>query len=313
MTARAGGADGAADRADPGDDPAAGIGWLLADMTLVTVVNVLVKATGTEVPALQLVFLRAAIGLVLIAPLVWRRRAELSRMGAPWRNAARVACNAAALTLTFSALTLLPLAIVNAIGFTRPLVAMGLAVALLGERVVRAQWLGLAVTLAGVGVIVAPGAGFGPVPVPGLIAAFAGVGFGAMAAIQTRALRGETTMVLMLFYTGGLTAFTAIPAAVVWTPLAPGAWGVILAIGILAQVAQICFLRAYRATRATVLSPVSHVSILFATLAGWVVFAERPGPTFALGAGLVLLGGLVGARAAGLAKGRAGRGSPPRR
>ncbi|GGL77285.1 DMT family transporter [Wenxinia marina] len=290
----------AAVSAEADDAPAVGIAWLLTDMTLVTVVNVLVKATGTEIPAFQLVFLRAAVGLILIAPLVWGHRDELRRMGDPWRNAGRVACNAAALTLTFTALTMLPLAVVNAVGFTRPLVTMGLAVLLLRERVARSQWGGLAVTLAGVVVIVAPGQGaFGPIPVAGVLVALAGVGFGAMAAVQTRALRGESTMVMMLFYTVGLCGITAIPAAVVWTPPTGAEWLTILVIGAFAQGAQLCFLRAYRAARASVLSPVSHVSILFATLAGWLVFAERPGPTFVAGAGLILAGGLIGAAAAG--------------
>ncbi|WP_456237827.1 DMT family transporter [Mesobaculum littorinae] len=272
--------------------------WLLTDMALVTCVNVLVKLQGQSLPALQLVFLRALIGLVVILPMVWIRRDELRRMAAPWRNACRVACNAAALSLNFYALTLLPLALVNAVGFTRPPVAMLLAALLLGERIARPQWVGLVLGLGGVAIIAAPGqSALGPVPLAGLGAAALSVVFGAMATIQTRALRHESTMVMMLFYTAGLCLFTGGPALALWVPLAPSTWLPVLAIGVLAQVAQLCFLRAYRAAPASLLSPVSYVSLLFATAAGWIVFAERPGLAFAGGAGLVILGAALNFRA----------------
>ena len=279
------------------NEPAIGIIWLLTDMSLVTGVNVLVKLQGQHLPALQLVFLRALVGLVVILPIVWARRADLGKMYAPLRNAGRVACNAAALSLTFVALTMLPLAVVNAVGFTRPLVAMLLAAVLLGEHVARRQWVGIGVALCGVVLLAAPGtSAFGPIPPAGLLAAALGVVFGAGATIQTRALRHESTMVMMLFYTVGLSLFTAGPALLVWEPLPPSAYLPVLCIGALAQVAQVCFLRAYRAARASVLAPVSYASLLFATLAGWLVFDERPGLAFAVGGGLVLAGALLSLR-----------------
>jgi S-adenosylmethionine uptake transporter len=48
---------------------------------------------------------------------------------------ARVAFNSAALTLNFAAFTVLPLALVTAIGFTRPFVLLAMAALMLGERV----------------------------------------------------------------------------------------------------------------------------------------------------------------------------------
>ena len=87
-------------------------------MTLVTGVTVLVKIEGQSRPVAQMVFLRALIGLVLIAPLVWRHRGDFARMRAPWRNVGRVSCNAVALGMNFTALTLLPLPVVTGISFS---------------------------------------------------------------------------------------------------------------------------------------------------------------------------------------------------
>lgn len=271
---------------------AAGTAWLLTDMTLVTGVFVLVRIEGADRPAVQLVFLRAVVGLVLIAPLIVRHRAEFRTMRQPWRNAGRVACNAFALIFSFSAISLMPLVMVNAIGFTRPLVSMALAAALLGERVRRLQWVGAAIALAGVALLATPGAsGLGPLPPSGLVAAGLSVVFGALATIQTRALRDENTIVMMTFYNVGLTLLVALPAALSWRPITPSDLLPLLAIGVLAQAGQFCFLRAYRAAEAAVLAPISYLSILLTAGAGWLFFAERPTAGFWLG-GVVVLGGV---------------------
>lgn len=290
----------------PGDgtkekDAAGGILWLLSDMTLVTGMTVLVKRMGADYPPVQMVFLRAAIGLALILPLIWRRRADLLAMRDPWRNAFRVACNAAALTANFHALTALPLAVANAIGYLRPVVTMLLAMALLGERIARRRWIGAAAVAGGVAIAVGPavaGARGAALPAEGLVAAALMVGFGSLAVVQTRALRAESPVVMMLFYTLGLTALAAIPAAWVWRPVAPADWPALLAIGALAQAGQYCFLRAWRAAGAGVLAPVSYASILFATTAGWLFFDERPAPHILVGAA-VILGSLLWTWAAG--------------
>ncbi len=165
-------------------DTRAGIGWLLLDMTLVAGgMTALVKAQGVTYPAFQLVFIRAMIGLMFILPLIWRHRGEMARIQYPWRNIFRICCNAIALTSNFIAITLLPLATVNAVGFSRPLVTMAMAVAFLGESVSRFRWAGACLAFVGVLVVIGPGgAEFGV----GVIVVLISVVFGALAVIQTR-------------------------------------------------------------------------------------------------------------------------------
>ncbi|MBR9762129.1 MAG: DMT family transporter [Rhodobacteraceae bacterium] len=280
-------------------DTSLGVAWLLSDLTLVTGMTVLVKKMGADYPAVQLVFLRSLIGLLLILPLVWRDRASLSTMQAPLRNGFRVMCNAGALTANFVALGALPLGIVNAVSYLRPVVTMLLAIALLGETVPRARWLASAGILAGVALAVGPdvlGAGGSALPMAGLIAVTVSLGLGAMATVQTRALRSEAPVVMMLFYTAGLTLLTALPAGLSWHPIAPAHWPALLGIGALAQAGQYCFLRAYRAAEASRLAPFSYSSILFAISAGWLFFDERPSWHLLAGASVILLVLLLGSR-----------------
>lgn len=272
--------------------PRDGVLWLVADMTLVTGMTVLVKLSGANFAAIQIVFLRAAVGLALILPLIWARRADLRAMHDPGRNALRVGCNAIALSANFMALTALPLAMVNAIGYLRPIVTLLLAVALLRERVSRVRWIGSAGILCGVVIAVAPdlhGSPSGKIAVTGLVAAGASVLFGSLAVVQTRALRRESPTVMMLFYTLGLTVLTLIPAIAVWQPVTAADWPALIAIGALGQSGQYCFLRAYRVQEASVLAPVSYGTILFATTAGWIFFGDRPS-IHLIGGVMVILG-----------------------
>ncbi|CAN7152263.1 DMT family transporter [Agrobacterium tumefaciens] len=268
-------------------DTRAGIGWLLLDMTLVAGgMTALVKAQGVTYPAFQLVFIRAMIGLIFILPLIWRHRMEMLRVKYPWRNLFRICCNAIALTSNFIAITLLPLATVNAVGFSRPLVTMAMAVAFLGERVSRYRWAGACLAFAGVLVVIGPG---GAEFNGGVLVVLVSVVFGALAVIQTRALRRENTTVMMVFYTVGLAVITAVPAIWTWKPVAPLDWGPLLAIGLLAQMGQYCFLRAYRIADASVLAPVSYLSILFVTAVGYFLFGEVPETHVVLGIAIILV------------------------
>jgi drug/metabolite transporter (DMT)-like permease len=261
-------------------------GWLLLDMALVTTMQAIVKVQGETYPAIQLVFLRSLVGLVSVAPLVWRHRAELTNLSNLRGHLIRVGFNSAALTFNFAAFAALPLALVTAIGFTRPLVLMGMAMILLGERVTRVRFVLTGVGFLGVLIMVRPDAIAWNA---GLLAAFGSVIFGSMAVVQTRRLAGESTVVLMLFYTVGLTFLTTIPAAIVWVPIPWTEAPPIVLIGVLAQLGQYCWLRAYQKQEARLLAPIGYLSILFSGLTGWLFFAEVPTLSLCIGAGVVVL------------------------
>jgi drug/metabolite transporter (DMT)-like permease len=267
----------------------AGFAWLASDMLLVTVMTVLVKLGGASYPAVQMVFIRSLIGLVSMLPLAWRHRQALRETRQWGRHAFRVLCNTLALNTNFAALTALPLALANAIGFMRPLVVLALATFLLGERSGPWRWIGAAIGFLGVLIMVAPGEVTWNL---GILAALGSVLFGSLATVQTRALASENTTVLMVFYTVGLTVFTAVPAAFSWQPVAQTDWPLLLAIGILAQIGQYCFLRAYQSTPANLLAPIGYLSIVLASIAGFIAFGEIPAPTTIIGT-VIIIGALA--------------------
>lgn len=267
------------------DDNRRGALWLVADMVLVVTMLAVVKHEAATYSAIQLVFLRSIVGLVMVLPLAWRHRAALFGTRRTAGHLVRVGCNTLALTCNFAAVAALPLALVTAIGFTRPLVLLALAAAMLGERVSGVRWAATAVGFVGVLIMTRPGT------VPwnlGLLAAFGSVVFGSLAIIQTRRLRNENAVVLMLFYTVGLTVLTAIPAAYAWVPVAAADWPALLVIGVLAQLGQYCFLRAHQIAATHVLAPLGYLSIVLSVIVGYVAFGEVPRWQTMLGIAIIL-------------------------
>lgn len=254
-------------------------------MVLVTTMLVIVKALGSTYPAVQIVFVRSLVGLVIVVPLLWRQRRTLLATRRIGRHLLRVACNAAAITLSFAAVATLPLALMTTIGFTRPLFFLLLAAVLLGERVGGLRWA--ATGLGFLGVLVAARPDELPLD-PALLAAIAAVVLGTISVIQTRQLKGESTVVLMGFYTVVLSLLTGIPAALLWAPIAWADLPALLAVGVVAQAAQLCFLRAHHNAEARVLAPLGYLQLPLAAAAGWLVFAEAPGPATWAGAAVIV-------------------------
>lgn len=271
--------------AGPGQDNARGGAWLLADLSLNIWALSIVKALGAGYPSAQIVFIRALVGLVLIAPLVWRARATFRDLPDLNLHLLRVTLSAITLSASFFAIARVPFALFTAIGFTRPLVTMVMAALLLGERIGTRRWLAALVALGGVVIAVNPGT---TRPGWGLAALCLVVVSGSGAIIATRRLRGAPSVVLMTFYTAGLTLFTAPLALWFWVPVAPNHLLPLILVGCFAQVAQLCFLRAHYHGGAGFLSVLSYLSLVLSVGVGYLIFDEVPSPSFALGAVLVV-------------------------
>lgn len=263
--------------------------WMLADMSLNIWALSIVKWLGAGYPATQIVFLRALVGLVLIAPVAWHRRAAFRALPDLPLHLLRVVFAVVTLTASFFAIPRVPMATFTAVNFTRPLVTMVLAALLLGEGIGRRRWIAAGVAFAGILIAV------NPRELPwsaGLAALGVVVLTGSAAVIATRRLRSAPVVVMMVFYTAGLTLCSAPFALASWTPIAPGHILPLLMVGCFAQTAQLCFLRAHYHGAAGFLSVLSYLSLVVSVSVGYLVFAERPGPAFALGAALVVAAAL---------------------
>lgn len=271
--------------ADPPRENLRGGAWLIADMSLNIWALSIVKWLGADYQSTQIVFIRACTGLLLIAPLIVRQRAEFRRIDDLRFHLLRVLLSVITLTASFFAIARVPLAVFTAVGFTRPVVTMVMASILLRETIGPRRWIAAGVAL--IGVLIAAN----PTVVPwslGLAALCVVVLTGSGAVIVTRRLRLAPPIVMMTFYTGGLAICTAPFAVASWVQIAPNHLLPLILVGIFSQIAQLCFLRAHYHGEAGFLSVLSYLSLVLSVSVGYIVFAEVPGPEFAIGAVLVI-------------------------
>lgn len=265
--------------------------FALVDMVLVVTSMGVIKQAGATFPAIQLVFFRAIVGLLLIAPLIWRYRSEVFNSQQVKGHVGRVLCGTVALCCNYAATAALPLTLVTVIGFTRPFVILGLAAAMLGERILRRHWISSIICFVSVLFIVKPGSMSWDW---GLLAALGMVLFGSLSVIQTRRLTGEHAVVLMVFHALGLAILTAIPAALVWVPPNLSDLPAFLIIGVLAQVGQFCFLRSHQLAEASILAPLSYVVIVFSSIADYLYFGIVPTLSLIVGCLAIISAALIG-------------------
>jgi drug/metabolite transporter (DMT)-like permease len=207
-------------------------------------------------------------------------------------------CLAVASISMLLALRRMPVAETVAIIYIAPVLVMLAAGTVLGERVSTLGWIGAALGFAGVLLIARPGSGLDLLGVALALAnACLATGYHLLTRILTRT---ETTMALMFH---GALAGTAVFAALVLAfppDVLPGPrdLGLMGALGALATAGHLMFTAAYREAPASTLAPVNYLHIAFATVLGWLVFAEVPDAMGFAGMAAIAAAGLLAARQA---------------
>ncbi len=270
-----------------------GILFLVASNGLTAIIDAVAKQLTAELHSVQIVWGYFLAIFLMLCAFVLARREPLRRVLATRRLALHLT-RAAMVVLTIATLFLglayMPLADGIALSFTAPLFVTALSVPLLGERVGWHRWSAVVVGLAGVAVILRPGAGalhwaaFMP-----LISAV----FFALFQILTRRLAlGERTLTTLLYTGAGGLLWSSLAVAFVWRPLAlPHLW-VFSGIGALGVAAHVCMIKAFAAAQVSLLAPFNYVKLVWATLLGYLMFADVPGPHVVGGSAIVVASGL---------------------
>ncbi|WP_323006102.1 DMT family transporter [Pseudorhodobacter sp.] len=259
--------------------------WLITDMSFNIWALAIAKSLGVDLPPIQIVLVRALVGLALLLPFV-AYNGGMVRLANPGLQILRTLLSTIAMTGNFFAVAKLPFALFTTVNFTRPLLMMTLAAWLLSERIRPRQWLAGGIGLIGVVIAVDPsslGSGYAS----GLAALFASVIAGTIAVIILRRMRNEDALAQMIWQTAGLSLVSAVPALYFWQ--APGAhWPILILIGLFSQTAQFCFMRAHYWAEAGVIAPLGYFSLLLSVSIGYFVFAEIPTTGLYFGAALII-------------------------
>jgi drug/metabolite transporter (DMT)-like permease len=185
----------------------------------------------------------------------------------------------------------LPLADATAINYTTPVLVILLSVLVLKERMTRSRWAFVVAGLTGMMLIVRPGAS---ILHGAALLALGAAGFYAAFQILTRKLHGENPRVT-LFY-------PALCGTLLVTPLLPFVehradmpWlhiGLIALVGAVATAGHFLFILAFQRAPASGLTPFTYMQLVWAMLAGWILFGQFPDRYTLVGIGIIAGSGL---------------------
>jgi len=240
----------------------------------------------------EILTFRTGVSLLIVLAAALRRgwtagiaTVKTRRIGVHlWRNLVHIGGQAS----WVYAIGALPLATVFAIEFSAPIWTAVLAVLVLGERMNRGRLVMLAMGLAGVLVILRPGAGvFHPAA---LVMLFGALCF-AVQFIGTKKLSSTESPLAVLFWMSliqtPLCLAVALPG---W--IAPGApdlpW--IAVIGAGSFTAHYCMTRAMKLADAMVVVPVDFFRLPLIAVVGALFYAEPFDPAVLLGAAMIIAG-----------------------
>lgn len=137
--------------------PLRGVMWMVLTGLLFVGVTASVKHGAQDLPAPQAAFLRYAVGLVFVLPMLGHlRRAGLTRRDGRL-FAMRGAFHTVGVILWFFAMTRMPLAEVAAMNYLSPIYIAILAAIFLGEKFVLARGMAVAAAFVGTLMILRPG------------------------------------------------------------------------------------------------------------------------------------------------------------
>jgi drug/metabolite transporter (DMT)-like permease len=279
-------------------------GVLLAILgfSILSVGDAVLKTMAPDWPVTAVAALRFVIGAVALTTLLMVKEGRKSLFpNKPWLQVARGFCLAGASLTFFSAIFLMPLAEAMAITFLSPLLTALFSGPLLGEKVKRVVWLGCAVGLFGVLLILRPNLALlgWPALLPLVSAIFfaliiitnkASMGSGSALAMQTyMAVIASCILVFAAF----LAHFSGIETFQVTWPN----YDVVLRCAFVAFTASTAHWLIYLGTArsgASQVAPAAYIQMLVAIILGWWMFSDIPdtvtvvGATIIIGAGIYL-------------------------
>lgn len=271
------------------DDKMRGVTFMLISVVCFALMNLVVKFLG-HIPATELVFFRSLVSLILSLHFLLRRNIS------PWGNQKkwlilRGVFGVTALTTFFYTLQHLPLAAAITLQYLSPIFTAILAVALLGEKVKGYQWLFFLISFAGIAIIrgfderidttfVLLGIGS---------ALFAGLAYSAIGKLK----KSDHPVVIVFYFPLIATPIMGVVSLFYWVTPIGWDWLLLIAMGVLTQIAQVYMTKAFQSTDLSALAGMKYLGVVFALSFDFFIFGVRYAPLTLLGIAMVISGVLL--------------------
>ena len=240
--------------------------------------TLIAKALGTDTLGPPLHPMQVSFGRFLFAWLVFATAIAVLRLRLirpDYRtHVLRTACGWGGVTLMFAAAAAIPLSDATAISFLNPVLAMILAIPLLGEKVGPWHWLAAVIAFAGAMILIRPGT---EAVQPGaLLALGAALALGLELIFMKRLSGRERPLQILIVNNSIGLVIAALTVIWVWQPPTTAQWAGMAGIGLLMACAQVFFINALARADTSFITPFSYLTLVFAAGYDALLFGVIP-------------------------------------
>jgi drug/metabolite transporter (DMT)-like permease len=273
-----------------------GIIWMMLSALTFIGVQAATKLVGSRIDSAEITFFRCFFGGLAILPFLIKNHVDAFRTTIPLMHIGRGVAGAAAIFCMVYSVVNMPLAEATAIGFARPLFMILLAVLFLQETVGWRRWTATAVGFGGVMIMLRPG--IEVVSFAALAALLASLFFSLAHVFIKKITKIDHPMKVMAWYWAVSSAVTFIPMLFVWTTPTLDEFVLMMLVGFLSGTAQTLVVYSLRVGDASLVEPFDYSRIVWALLAGVLIFGESADGWVLAGAAVVAASNIYIARRA---------------
>ncbi len=264
-----------------------GILWALLATALFAIVAAMAKVAVKEYHVLQILFFRQILVFLSCLPSIAKSFPESLKTQHPKLHASRLIGAFVALSCSIWAVAVLPLTTATTLGFAQVFFVALLALSFLNESFGKHRIVAIIMVFIGVVIVMRPG-------VQGMIDAYALIpilsAFGAgIAVISVRKLsQTESTATLLVYQSVFVGALAGVPLFWLW--VTPDFAGTVLlvAMGIIATIANWVGVKALRLGEASVVGNIQYMQLIYAAILGFFLFDEIPDNYSIVGATIII-------------------------
>lgn len=260
--------------------------WALFSVAAASVMTLSVRELSPSLDTRMIAFLRSAVGLAFLAPLLLRPRAlERIRVRRPWTHLLRGGLIVVALNTGFYAIGHLPLATATILFFLAPIFSTVLAPLMVGEAVGPRRQAAVAVGFCGALIVLRPG--LDGLDLASLSAVTSSLCF-AVALLMGKDMARDDGADAVFVSTSLITAVLTFPIALTaWAWPGPWMlWMLVLVLAASSAMRTYADIRAFAVGEASFVAPISYLRLPVIAVFGWWFYAERID-------GLTILGGAI--------------------
>ena len=269
-----------------------GIIFMILSVISFSVMDIVVKLMSSHYPTGQLIFFRGFFGLIPILFIIPKERfGNLLKTEKIKLHLVRAFGGAFAMTFLYLGLKFLPIADAITISFAAPIFATIFSIIFLNEKVRLIRWLAIFFGLTGVIIVLKPGTelftyySFYPI--------LFCIGFATISIAIKKLSKTEPDYLIALYFTLVLILFGLISISMGWKKIDIADIHYLIIIGLSGSIGNIFLTKSIREADISLVTPIKYLSLVFAIIAGWLIFNEIPSILTISGAMLIILSTFV--------------------